>query len=109
MARTSPMYMVVTSSPIWSGMSMASWCSTIGLFLTLPCIYRVARRHELSRDGVDDDGEFDQLEQGDRDFYSVSDGSHSRDYESEDDDDEDAHAQDGLLSGEATNKDFSTN
>lgn len=99
------LHTVVTDSSIWSCMSLLSWCCTLGLFMTLPCIYRVARRHELSRDGADNDADFDVLEQGEHDFYSDSEGSHSRDYESEDDDD--AHAQDGLLSGEATNKDFS--
>lgn len=103
-ARTDPLYTVIHSSTIWSGMTVASWCSTFGLFMTLPCIYRVARRHELSRDGMDNDPDFDPLEQGERDFYSDSDGSEGRDYGSEDD--EDAQAQDGLLSGEATHKDF---
>jgi len=85
----------INTTSIWSSMSLCSWCSTLGLFMTLPCIYRVARRHELSRDGND---EFDPLDQGDRDFYSDSDGSHSRDYESEEDEEE--QAKDGLLSGE---------
>jgi hypothetical protein len=100
-----PLSTFITESPIWSGMSFYSWCSTTGLFLTLPCIYRVARRYELSRDGIGND-DFDPLEQGERDFYSDSDGSHSRDYESEDD--EDAQAQEGLLSGEANKHDVST-
>jgi hypothetical protein len=96
---------LVNNAANWGNMSLASWFCTIGLFLTLPCIYRVARRHELSRDGMANDADFDQLEQGEHDFYSDSDGSHSRDYESEDDDD--THAKDGLLSGAATHKDFS--
>lgn len=103
-ASTTHLYTVIHTSSIWSGMCLSSWLSSIGLFMTLPCIYRVARRHELSRDGFANDPDFDPLEQGERGSSSES-GSEGRDWESEDDDD-DAQAQDGLLSGEATRKDF---
>jgi len=99
-------FTVVSSSSIWFGLSTCSWCSTLGLFMTLPCIYRVARRHELSRDGMENE-DFEQLEQGERDFYSESEGSDGGDFASEDED-ENAEVQAGLLSGQAARKDFST-
>jgi len=85
------------------GMSICSWVCTLGLFLLLPCIYRIARRHELARDGMDNE-EFDPVDNEERDFFSDSSGSEGRDYDSEDDDEA---QQAGLLSGEAANKDFS--
>merc|ERR1712196_274745 len=102
---TSPLYRVSNDSDLWHEMVLAAWCSSLGLFFTAPCIYRVARKHELSRDGHNDP-DFDPLDQDGRDFYSDS-GFDGRDWESEDDDD-DARAKDGLLSGHATAKDFDT-
>jgi hypothetical protein len=103
---SSPLFEVANSSQVWPGMMMSSWCATLGLFATLPCIYRVARKHELARDGGSE-ANFNSLEQEERDFYSDS-GSDGRDWESEDADD-DLQAEDGvgLLSGQATQKEFS--
>jgi len=44
---------VMTSSQIWVHSEVLAFISTLGLYLTLPCIWRVARRHELSRDIAD--------------------------------------------------------
>lgn len=37
----------------WTNSQVAALVSTLGLYLTLPCIYRNARQHELSRDVAD--------------------------------------------------------
>jgi hypothetical protein len=37
----------------WTGCQVLALISTLGLYLTLPCIYRFARQHELSRDVTD--------------------------------------------------------
>jgi len=37
----------------WTGSQVMALLSTLGLYLTLPCIYRTARQHELSRDVID--------------------------------------------------------
>lgn len=100
----SPAYSISNDSDVWQAVVVSSWCSSLGLLLTAPCIYRIARRHELARDGASNDPDFDPLDQDQRDFYSDS-GSDGRDWESEDEDD-DARAKDGLLSGQATAKDF---
>lgn len=37
----------------WTACQVTALVSTLGLYLILPCIYRVARQHELSRDVAD--------------------------------------------------------
>jgi len=37
----------------WTQCQVLALLSTLGLYVTLPCIYRVARQHELSRDVTD--------------------------------------------------------
>lgn len=83
----------------WTSCQVVALVSTLGLYLTLPCIYRVARTHELSRDVTDwaeEGGEEAGLTRGEE-LYSDSEGSRS---ESGSD-----GARDGLLAdvGDADN------
>jgi len=47
----------------WTSCQVLALLSTLGLYLSLPCIYRTARQHELSRDVTDwaDEGEDSSL------------------------------------------------
>jgi len=65
----------------WTGSQIMALLSTLGLYLTLPCIYRIARQHEMSRDITDwteEAGDASPLTRGEElysDDESISDGS----------------------------------
>jgi hypothetical protein len=62
---------------VWLGCEALALISTLGLYVTLPFVWRIARRHELSRDVADwgEDGAKEGLHGGD--MYSDSDLSSS--------------------------------
>jgi hypothetical protein len=59
------------NAPSWVLICVSSVLGSFGLLVMFPFVNRIARRHELSRDGADE-GAFDPLEQRE-DFYSDSD------------------------------------
>lgn len=67
----------------WASCQVLALISTLGLYLILPCIYRVARQHELSRDVADwaeEGGDASPLTRGDEaysDEGSMTDSSGS--------------------------------
>lgn len=65
---------------VWIGSEVLALLSTLGLYVTLPFVWRIARQHELSRDIADwdEDGreEAEQL-RGEEGHYSDSGGSGS--------------------------------
>mmetsp|Transcript_60091 Transcript_60091/g.173288 ORF Transcript_60091/g.173288 Transcript_60091/m.173288 type:complete len:391 (+) Transcript_60091:68-1240(+) len=72
------------SSSVWLGCEALALISTLGLYVTLPFVWRIARKHELSRD-VADWGE-DGVKEGLRGDYSDSDLSSSGSDRARDDD-----------------------
>lgn len=76
-------FVKIIEAPSWLGIALTSAFSSIGLVVMFPFVNRIARRHELSRDGADE-GAFDPLQQGE-DFYS-SGSEHDSDVRSDGED-----------------------
>lgn len=63
---------VLDAGSVWLGCESLALLCTLGLYVTLPFVWRVARQHELSRDVADwgDEGAKDGLHGGDSDLSS---------------------------------------
>jgi hypothetical protein len=86
----------------WWEISVISWASSIGFCLIFPVVHRIARRHELSRDGTSE-GDFDPLEQGEG-FFSESEGSDDRSHSGSEEQEGQEQDKEHLLPGPRAQK-----